>query len=130
MKIKKIDHVVITTAHLDDCVAFYKALGFTAHDAKGRWELFAGDFKINVHIKGEELYPHAGTVQPGSADLCFELDGDLRKLKTYLQEQGFAIAEDLVARVGVRGSMQSFYLRDPDGNLIEISSYYSNLTND
>ncbi len=119
----KLDHLVITTAKPEECLAFYKKLGFTSKDAGGRYELYAGDFKINVHIKGRELSPHAGQVQPGSADLCFEIDSDLSAYKMALEEKGLAIELGIVERTGVRGKMKSIYLRDPDANLVEFCRY-------
>lgn len=121
--IKKIDHVVITTADVSACVAFYEKLGFRGKDAGGRWELFAGDFKINVHIKGHELEPKARNVQTGSADLCFELEGNVEDCRNALQKQGLDIELGIVTRHGIRGEMRSLYLRDPDGNLVELCSY-------
>ncbi|MEA5003273.1 MAG: VOC family protein [Christensenella sp.] len=121
--IKKVDHIVITTAHMKECLAFYEKLGFSVRDAGGRYELFAGDFKINVHAAGAELSPHAAQVTPGSADLCFEVDGDIGGWKQTLEACGIAIELGIVRRHGVSGKMDSIYLRDPDGNLIELCSY-------
>ncbi|MEG1678165.1 MAG: VOC family protein [Clostridia bacterium] len=121
--IRKVDHMVITTANLPACIAFYEALGFLAQDAGGRWELFAGDFKINVHVKGRELEPKALHVQTGSADFCFEIDGSLALCRDTLLERGITLALDTVPRHGVKGEMRSLYLRDPDGNLVELCSY-------
>ncbi|MEG0597328.1 MAG: VOC family protein [Oscillospiraceae bacterium] len=121
--ISKVDHMVITTARLPECIAFYEALGFRAVDAGGRWELFSGDFKINVHLKGHELEPKAQTVQTGSADFCFEIDGDLTRCRDSLIKNGLEIELGIVSRHGARGEMRSLYLRDPDGNLVELCSY-------
>ncbi|MEG0901806.1 MAG: VOC family protein [Clostridia bacterium] len=121
--IRKIDHMVITTAKLPACIAFYEALGFRSQAAGGRWELFANDFKINVHRKGQELEPKAQNVQTGSADFCFEIDGSLAACMDQLAKSGLEIELGSVVRHGVRGEMQSVYLRDPDGNLIELCSY-------
>ncbi|MEG1095193.1 MAG: VOC family protein [Clostridiales bacterium] len=121
--IKKVDHIVITTANIEECIEFYKKLGFTVHDDFGRYELFAGDFKINVHIKGHELLPHAKNVKIGSGDLCFEISDDINAFKDSLVAKNLEIEEGIVERHGVKGVMQSIYLRDPDGNLIELSKY-------
>ena len=40
-----------------------------------------------------------------------------------LKANGVAIEEGPVAKQGARGSLRSVYCRDPDGSLIEISSY-------
>lgn len=123
--IKKIDHMVITTECLGECLEFYRLLGFSVRDAGGRFELFSGDFKINVHIRHRELSPHAAHVQAGSADLCFEISGDVDVWKRELLSKGLAIELGVVERTGVNGPMRSIYLRDPDGNLIEFCSYAS-----
>ncbi|MEG0167188.1 MAG: VOC family protein [Ruthenibacterium sp.] len=121
--ISKIDHLVLTTANADACIAFYEKLGFRAQQTDGRLALFAGDFKINIHVKGHELEPKARHVQPGSADLCFEVSQDLAMCRAILREKGLALELDDVPRVGVHGKMRSLYLRDPDENLIELCHY-------
>lgn len=121
--IKKLDHLVITTAHLSESLAFYEKLGFQVKSGNGRYELFAGDFKINVHLKGKELSPHAEHVQTGSGDFCFEIEGELEAFKTLLEQQNLTIELGIVTRNGVLGPMDSIYLRDPDGNLIEFCKY-------
>lgn len=121
--IKKIDHVVITTADITQCITFYEALGFSSKSSGDRYELYAGDFKINVHIKGNELSPHAQNVATGSADLCFEISDDIADFKTALVAKGLVIELGIVDRTGVRGGMRSIYLRDPDGNLVEFCRY-------
>ena len=40
---------------------------------------------------------------------------------------GVEIAEGPVRRTGARGPIESIYLRDPDGNLIEVSNYLATL---
>lgn len=121
--IKKVDHIVITTSNIEKCLSFYNKLGFSAKNAGGRYELFAGDFKINVHILGKELSPHAQNIKSGSADLCFEIDGNIEKYKKELESNGLQIELGVVERNGIKGAMNSIYLRDPDGNLLEFSSY-------
>lgn len=121
--IKKIDHIVITAKNISSTVEFYQKLGFTAHNKGDRCELYAGDFKINVHILGKELSPHAKHVQTGSNDFCFEIEGSIENFYKELKQSGLKIEVDIVKRHGVRGTMKSIYLRDPDGNLVEISSY-------
>ncbi|MEG0775946.1 MAG: VOC family protein [Raoultibacter sp.] len=121
--IKKIDHFVITTADIDACISFYEALGFRAQRASGRWELFSGDFKLNVHLLGHELEPKAQNVKTGSADFCFEVQGTIESCRNTLLATGRFGELNIVVRHGVRGEMHSLYLRDPDGNLIELCSY-------
>lgn len=122
--IKKIDHLVITTNNIEACLLFYKSIGFTIKDGSGRCELFAGDFKINVHILRHELFPHAENIQTGSVDLCFETTDNIHKLKAEFETKGIVVELGVVGRSGTKGNMKSFYLRDPDGNLIEFCNYH------
>lgn len=121
--IKKVDHFVITSKDINATMSFYKKLGFNAKAGDGRYELFAGDFKINVHLLGSELTPHAKCVQTGSADFCFEIDAGIENFKQQLENNGLKIELGIVPRTGVSGKMKSIYLRDPDGNLVEFCSY-------
>lgn len=121
--IKKLDHFVITTANMQNCIKFYKMLGFHSVDAGGHWELFASDFKINVHYLDHELEPKAKHVQIGSVDLCLELECSLSQCEKVLMEHKVTIEQNRILRHGVNGVMHSLYVRDPDGNLIELCSY-------
>lgn len=121
--IRKIDHMVITAENIFSTAEFYEKLGFIPKYRGERCELYAGDFKINVHILGKELSPHAKNVQTGSGDFCFEISGDIEVFRKEIEQKGLQIEEGVVERHGVRGVMKSIYLRDPDGNLVEFSSY-------
>lgn len=121
--IKKIDHFVITTANIKKCFDFYTKLGFDCQEFEGRYQLLAGDFKINVHILGAELLPHATNVQIGSADICFEITDEIFDFKSQLEEKFPDLTFEILDRNGVKGKMKSIYITDPDGNLLEFSKY-------
>lgn len=123
MKIKRIDHLVVTTNHLEDCLKFYQALGFEVREAGPRYELFCGAFKINVHLEGRELEPRARRVTPGSQDLCLEVADDLDVVLRELKDAGIPVELEISRRHGFHGEMFSIYLRDPDGNLVELCQY-------
>ena len=59
----------------------------------------------------------------GSADLCFITTTPIVEVVTHLQNLGIPISEGLVARTGATGPITSIYFRDPDSNLIEVSTY-------
>lgn len=120
---KRIDHFVITTNDIDACLTFYQKLGFVSKCNYGRYALYQNGFKINVHVLGNELFPHAKHVQVGSVDICIELAIDIYMFKEYLESKGFDIEEGIVSRNGFYGTMESIYIRDIDGNLLEFCHY-------
>jgi catechol 2,3-dioxygenase-like lactoylglutathione lyase family enzyme len=89
----------------------------------GRKALQFGTQKINLHEAGKEFEPKALHPTPGSADLCFVTTVSLQAVIAHVQARGVSIIEGPVRRTGAVGEMESIYLRDPDGNLIEISNY-------
>lgn len=123
-----LDHLVLTVADIDATVEFYThALGMRAEsfipaEGAARMALRFGPQKINLHQKGAEFRPHAGQVQTGSADLCFLSETPVSDWQAHLAAQGIAIEEGPVLRTGAEGPILSIYLRDPDGNLIEVSN--------
>jgi catechol 2,3-dioxygenase-like lactoylglutathione lyase family enzyme len=59
----------------------------------------------------------------GSADLCFITAAPPDEVIGHLHDCGVAILNGPVERAGALGPIRSVYCRDPDGNLVEISSY-------
>ncbi|EGR0892570.1 VOC family protein, partial [Vibrio cholerae] len=125
MKISHLDHLVLTVADIPTTTKFYeKVLGMKAVSfGAGRIALEFGHQKINLHQLGHEFEPKAQNVRTGSADLCFITDIDLSDAMEYVENQGVVIMEGPVKRTGAQGAITSFYFRDPDGNLIEVSTY-------
>jgi catechol 2,3-dioxygenase-like lactoylglutathione lyase family enzyme len=125
MNIINLDHLVLTVADIPKTVNFYeKVLGMKAiYFGAGRVALAFGTQKINLHQLGNEFEPKAKNVQVGSADLCFITDCDLSKAINHVMNENIFITEGPVRRTGAQGSITSFYFRDPDGNLIEVSTY-------
>lgn len=59
----------------------------------------------------------------GSLDLCLIVDDDLNQVKKDIEDKEYPIELGPVVRHGALGEMKNIYLRDPDGNLIELSNY-------
>ena len=125
MRIDRLDHLVLTVASIDASCAFYqRVLGMTIVSfGQARIALSFGDQKINLHQAGREFVPHAHRPVPGSADLCFITAIPLDAAMEQVRAQGVEIIEGPVDRTGATGPLRSFYFRDPDSNLIEISNY-------
>jgi catechol 2,3-dioxygenase-like lactoylglutathione lyase family enzyme len=122
--IDHLDHLVLTVADIDAAIEFYTAaLHMEAVTFQGRKALRFGEQKINLHQAGKEFEPKAARPTPGSGDLCFITKTPLDNVIAHLRSKHYSIEEGPVERTGAIGTMLSIYLRDPDGNLIEISNY-------
>lgn len=125
MNLASIDHIVLTVKDINATVHFYESvLGMTKESfGEGRVALKFGNQKINLHEYGNEFEPKADTPKPGSEDLCFISETSLEKAMEHVRNEGVAILEGPVRRTGATGPILSFYFRDPDRNLIEVSNY-------
>ena len=122
MRILSLDHLVLTVADPDRTVAFYHGvLGMEeVVFGGGRRALSFGSQKINLHQAGAEFQPAADRPTTGSGDLCFLVES-LEDVIAALHEAGVEIEEGPVTRTGARSPLRSVYIRDPDGNLVELS---------
>ena len=145
MKILRIDHFVLTVANVEASVKFYaEILGMTPiFFGERRKAVKFGETKINFHEAGGEIKPHAVRATIGGADICLISDAPVSGVIDELSRKGLTFINELsgenlnpqeakilprrisgaVPHTGALGAIRSVYLRDPDGNLIEISSY-------
>lgn len=125
MEIDRIDHFVLTVASIEATCEFYaKVLGMAVETfGDGRKALRFGAQKINLHQAGAEFLPKASRPTPGSADFCLIARTPLDQVIAHLNAMDVPIEEGPVAHTGATGPIHSIYVRDPDGNLIEISHY-------
>lgn len=124
MKIKSIDHIVIVVSDLARAKEFYCGLlGMELDERGGRTAFKFGSQKINVHTFAGEFQPAAKSPVQGSADICLVVEGRVEQVREELAKKGVKFELDLVNRTGALGAIKSLYLRDFDGNLIELSSY-------
>lgn len=124
MVVDGLDHLVLTVRDLPATVDFYtRVLGMAEETfGQGRKALRFGTQKINLHEAGREFEPKAAAPVPGSADLCFVTRVPMADVQAHLAAQGVAVEKGPVPRTGAVGPILSVYIRDPDGNLIEISN--------
>jgi catechol 2,3-dioxygenase-like lactoylglutathione lyase family enzyme len=118
-----IDHIVLTTADLERCLDFYtRVMGMQVERyGAGRIALKFGPHKFNVHPPGFEAGIRARVPTPGSLDLCFLAGRPLDQVIAHLDACSVPIEEGPSVRTGARFQIRSVYIRDPDGNLVEIS---------
>ena len=126
--IKDIDHVVLRVKDMERAVDFYcDVLGCSVdreRDDLGLYHLRAGSAFIDlVDSKGKLGREGGGAARIKGRNmdhLALRLKiFDERAIRAYLQSHGIE-AEEAVERYGAEGDGPSFYIKDPDGNTIEL----------
>ena len=132
VKVNALDHLVINVADVARTTAWYSKIldmevkVFDPGAGKApRTSLVFGNQKINVRPRDADKVEWftADHEMAGSDDLCFLTSSTPDEVVAHLKANGVAIEEGPVAKQGARGTLRSVYCRDPDGSLIEISSY-------
>ena len=124
--VERIDHLVLNVADLEASAEWYgRVLGMRREIAEGRTIMWFGGQKLHLRPNeaNQEEWFTSRHPAPGSDDLCFAADADLADITAHLATCGGEIEVGPVQRAGARGVMTSVYCRDPDGSLIEISTY-------
>lgn len=128
--LQRIDHLVLTVASIElSCDWYAKVLGcqvvrLKVANGEDRVALRIGDSpqKINLHSAEHPFQPAAQMPQPGSADLCFIVSTPLEAAIAHFSNLDIQIIAGLAQRTGTLGPILSVYIRDPDGNLIEVAN--------
>ncbi|MBS0242578.1 MAG: VOC family protein [Proteobacteria bacterium] len=128
--IDRIDHIVMNCRDPEDTAAFYeRALGFKREIYRSpagpgdRISLKFGPHKFNLRKTGDASWVTCKVDAPGSLDLCFVTNGSLKSVIEHWKSVGIPIAAGPGPRTGAKGPMMSVYCEDPDGNLVEVSTY-------
>ena len=128
---QRIDHLVLTCRDVAATIRFYtEVLGMREVTfGNGRKALAFGRQKINLHAAGR---PRRGRRQRGrdrgQSDPRLrrplpDRRGAPRRRAAHLAACGVPVEEGPCMRTGALGPIESVYVRDPDGNLIELSRY-------
>lgn len=124
MVINRLDHFVLTVSDIDRTLAFYdRFAGITPITfGNDRHALLIGNQKINLHEAGDEITPRAAEPSVGGGDFCLVTATPVSELKRDLEAEGIEVELGPVDRTGARSDLRSIYLRDPDGNLLEVAN--------
>src|SRR5258707_11200397 len=132
LKVHALDHLVINVKDVARTADWYrKILGMEirvfdpGQGRTPRTSLIFGNQKINVRPRDADKVEWftADHQTAGSDDLCFLTSSTPEAVVAHLNASNVAIEEGPVTKQGARGALRSVYCRDPDGSLIEISSY-------
>lgn len=121
----KIDHITLMVNDIEQTSRFYAEvlnMRVVVYRDKSR-SLHFGDQKIDLIEKGVEGNVSARYRVPGAAEICLVTYIPLEHVIRHSKEFGATILEGPVRRMGASGPIDSIYIYDPDGNLVEISNY-------
>jgi len=127
-RLTQIDHVVLRVRDLDASLHFYRdILGCTldkVQDKIGLWQVRAGSSLIDLVPLGGML-GKIGGAGPGLEGhnldhFALQIDSfDDAAIRAHLETHAIKIV-DSGPRYGARGTGPSIYIRDPDGNTVEL----------
>ena len=124
--VDRLDHIVITCRDVEKTSSWYQRVLGMEHEEYGRNRRCAlkfGGQKINLRPYGAEGWTTADDALPGSQDLCFVTAVESQDVIDHLAKCGVTVTDGPAARLGALGPATSVYCTDPDGNLVEITSY-------
>ena len=128
--VEALDHLVVNVTNVEAAAAWYhRVLGMTREDfdlPRGRVTAMKfGRQKINLRpiTATKQAWFTADHEAAGSDDLCFLTGSTPQAVVDHLRACGVKIEEGPGEKRGAMGMIVSVYCRDPDGSLIEISSY-------
>ncbi len=118
-----LDHIVLCVQDVSRTREFYqRVLGMRSHEERpGKWSLHFGPHKISLQDAATAPGIARDTV-PGSGNFCVLSDRPVADWLEHLRRQGVAVVDGPGERAGATGPIRSIYVKDPDGNLVEISN--------
>lgn len=116
-----IDCIYLPVADINASINFYETFAGMAADPANAARLVFPHGCIELLPKSGQEGPER--ISSGSGDFCLMARGDIREIYQFLASRNapFNDREGIVPRHGAAGPIESVYLRDPDGNLVEIS---------
>ena len=125
------DHIVFNVRDVEVSAAWYEqVLGMTREDSRSgagdvRTSMKFGRNKINLRpvSTSPDAWFTASQAVAGASDLCSLTDATPDEVVAHFDRCSVEIVSGPITKSGAQGPICSVYVRDPDGSLIEVSSY-------
>lgn len=126
--VDRLDHIVLNCRDPEVVASWYqRVLGMEREDfgQPSRIALKFGGQKLNLRpvTATQAEWLAAATCAPGTQDMCFIVAVSTEEVLSQFEACGVRVELGPVTRTGALGAMGSVYCRDPEGNLVEVSSY-------
>ncbi len=121
INITHIDHVVIRVKNLDGMIAFYRDV-FGCKLERGPGEGRLAQLRAGLSLLDlVSVDDHSGThAAPNMDHVCFQIDPwDAAAIQAQLRLHDVEFG-DIEDRYGASGMGPSIYLKDPEGNMVEL----------
>jgi catechol 2,3-dioxygenase-like lactoylglutathione lyase family enzyme len=126
VKVRNMDHIAINVRDVDASLRFYS-------DVLGLESLRVAEYRrgevpfVSVRVSQETIIDLFAKPSVGSGDnadhFCLMIDEpDMKGLSKDLKARGVEVAQDVIRRWGAQGMGLSIYVKDPDGNTVELKS--------
>ena len=121
LKVAELDHVVLRCRDQDSAYDFYTRILGLSEERRiaqiGLIQLRAGRSMIDL-IPADDPRVEAGH---NIDHVCIGIEtDDLNEVVRYLRGQSVAVISEPAMRYGARGQGLSIYVRDPEGNVLEL----------
>ena len=127
MKMRRIDHIVLTVSSLEESSRFYhEVFDMPIIDRQTDDNIITlrcGHQLIRLQKTDRSTDLKAARPSIGSADLCVVAGDKVEDILHHLRSYYVDVVAGPVKKHGSEGEMTSIYVHDPDNNLVEIAVY-------
>ena len=123
VRVDALDHIVLCVRDVWTTIEFYeRVLGMEAREERpGKWSLHFGRNKISLQDAAASPTIAEDTI-PGTGNFCLLTEIPMGEVVAHLAREGVLVEDGPGERAGATSAILSVYVRDPDGNLVELSN--------
>jgi catechol 2,3-dioxygenase-like lactoylglutathione lyase family enzyme len=122
MRVKAFDHLVLNVQDIERSLEFYSGVLGLEPVRVDEWRAGKAPFP-SVRVSAETIIDLVSGPREGSNVDHICLTVEPLDWQEVIDSGAFTVLEGPVGRFGARGSANSVYVRDPDGNTVELRWY-------